>query len=60
MYKVIIVDDEEWTLKALRLIVDWSRFDMVIAGRRITVRMRRDCIGKSGRTWSSAISGCPD
>jgi len=32
MYKVLIVDDEEWTLKALRLIVDWSRFDMVIAG----------------------------
>ncbi|QTH40120.1 response regulator [Cohnella sp. LGH] len=32
MYKVLIADDEEWTLKALRLIVDWSRFDMVIAG----------------------------
>jgi two-component system response regulator YesN len=32
MYKVLIVDDEEWTLKALRLIVDWNRFDMEIAG----------------------------
>jgi len=52
MYKVLIVDDEEWTLKALRLIVDWSSFNMVIAGEaangedavRLYRQMRPDLI----------------